>query len=846
MRSQYTSNGSSKRFSINWPYLDRAHVFCTVDGTPWGFTWLSDSEVELAGALPSNKTVVIQRVTPLTDGLAQFQDGVKVTAADLNKARLQVLYALQEATASTSTNKWTEIAAALNASAQNLTEIAQARSDVLAAKAVLDQGVTDLNNLNIGLSRVEASGQTTREMILQEIQDRKNGDDGIKYRLDTVELAQTNFGAQVSNEAYVRANADGALSARIDTVQSDLTAADTRLTSAVQSEALSRANADNALASAVENIRADITGPGGAIQAAVSAEATARVNADNALSGRVSTAESNYTLKTTARSDGKVAMAGIGLISTATGSTTQSEIIFQADQFRFVPGTNINGPLTSLMALGTVNGTNTLVLNSSTFGDQSIGARMIVDGVIEARHVKVNGLTADRIDTRGLLIRDANGNVIFGAGTNLTSAYITPASNWLNSNVSIAADGTLNGAGGGKVTITGLGYTGALDATRNSVTYGTTAPSSPVNGDIWVDTSVTPNVTRVRVSGAWQVSANLTTNTNQLTDGAGLGTTATWSGVTGTGKPADNATRNIVSRQATAPSGPFNGDVWVDTSVNPNVTRVYVSGSWQIAANLTTDTNQLTDGAGLGTKAVWSNVTGAGKPQDNATVGATIGVNLQGKITADNATTFIDTGAITNALIGNLIQSANYVPGSTGWSLNKNGDIELNNATVRGNITANAVTANSITTSSLVTDAASSRLGAFSSTAQSLPRGSWAAVLSATFTSTGAPMTITAGSVFRSLATAPLGTSAFDTTVTMDMRLVTGDGRTLFNSRVLDEWLNSSTRRRAGSVFTMPPLIDSPPAGTHTYTLEILFNSGNSNVTGTAAERGIHIIENKR
>lgn len=32
------------------------------------------------------------------------------------------------------------------------------------------------------------------------------------------------------------------------------------------------------------------------------------------------------------------------------------------------------------------------------------------------------------------------------------------------------------------------------------------------------------------------------TNTNQLTDGANLGGTATWSGVTGTGKPADNAT----------------------------------------------------------------------------------------------------------------------------------------------------------------------------------------------------------------------------------------------------------------------------------------------------------------
>jgi hypothetical protein len=81
----------------------------------------------------------------------------------------------------------------------------------------------------------------------------------------------------------------------------------------------------------------------------------------------------------------------------------------------------------------------------------------------------------------------------------------------------------------------------ADNATKNSVTYSASAPPSPTNGDIWVDTSVTPNVQKLRVAGAWQVGANLTTNTNQLIDGASLGSTAAWSGVSGSGKPADNA-----------------------------------------------------------------------------------------------------------------------------------------------------------------------------------------------------------------------------------------------------------------------------------------------------------------
>lgn len=44
-------------------------------------------------------------------------------------------------------------------------------------------------------------------------------------------------------------------------------------------------------------------------------------------------------------------------------------------------------------------------------------------------------------------------------------------------------------------------------ATRNRVTHSSTAPTSPVNGDIWVDTSSTPYVEKHRVGGAWITAA---------------------------------------------------------------------------------------------------------------------------------------------------------------------------------------------------------------------------------------------------------------------------------------------------------------------------------------------------
>lgn len=48
----------------------------------------------------------------------------------------------------------------------------------------------------------------------------------------------------------------------------------------------------------------------------------------------------------------------------------------------------------------------------------------------------------------------------------------------------------------------------------------------------------------------------------------------------------------------------------------------------------------------------------------------------------------IQDGSITNAKIGNFIQSNNYVSGSRGWSIDKNGFAELNEVTVRGAIYA--------------------------------------------------------------------------------------------------------------------------------------------------------------
>lgn len=125
--------------------------------------------------------------------------------------------------------------------------------------------------------------------------------------------------------------------------------------------------------------------------------------------------------------------------------------------------------------------------------------------------------------------------------------------------------------------------------------------------------------------------------------------TATKSALAAAG--AAQATANSKRRVfVVQPTGPYDiGDLWTSgTTLRRCVTAKavggsYAAGDWEIAANNTTNTNQLTDGANLGGTATWSGVTGTGKPASNADVTSTV----------------IGAGLITTGYIGNAVKTAN-------------------------------------------------------------------------------------------------------------------------------------------------------------------------------------------
>lgn len=136
------------------------------------------------------------------------------------------------------------------------------------------------------------------------------------------------------------------------------------------------------------------------------------------------------------------------------------------------------------------------------------------------------------------------------------------------------------------------------NATQNDVVYSGSAPSSPTYRMTWIDTSVTPRTLKVWSGSAWLLAGTYVNGTAQIADDANLGLTAIWSGVAGSGKPADNATRNQTFFQdgdpVSSPGGVVDGAIWISS------TKAWqrVSGAWQpYVGTASVNTNELAPGA---------------------------------------------------------------------------------------------------------------------------------------------------------------------------------------------------------------------------------------------------------
>lgn len=92
----FPGDGATRQFNITFPYLSRDHVKLTVDGVEVPFVFLSPTLIEAATAPAGGTEVNVFRDTILDDDATEFNDGALLTAAELNRADLRLLYRQQE------------------------------------------------------------------------------------------------------------------------------------------------------------------------------------------------------------------------------------------------------------------------------------------------------------------------------------------------------------------------------------------------------------------------------------------------------------------------------------------------------------------------------------------------------------------------------------------------------------------------------------------------------------------------------------------------------------------------------------------------------------------------------
>ena len=232
-----------------------------------------------------------------------------------------------------------------------------------------------------------------------------------------------------------------------------------------------------------------------------------------------------------------------------------------------------------------------------------------------------------------------------------------------NSDITIDSDGTLNNAGGGQVTITGLGFSGDLNATNgaswNANITGQPSDASISNANISINANGTltgAGTGQVTIGGLGFVGdlnatagatwgsniSNLPINLSDInsTEGtklAGIAVGATAGAIWGTNisnLPVNLSVINSTegTKLAGISVGATVGAVW-DTNITGQPTASTI-----LNVNISINANGTLSGAGAGQVTI----TGLGYSGDlNATNGATIGSNLGGTFTSGNIDTFM-------------------------------------------------------------------------------------------------------------------------------------------------------------------------------------------------------------
>ncbi|AIO70874.1 phage tail fiber protein [Burkholderia oklahomensis] len=429
----YQTDGTTTVWSFDFPYLDRSNVFVIVNDAARAFTFIDDHTIKCVDSFgnpfPKGLPLTISRATPDLISFAEFKDAAKLTADDLNRARLQCLLLIQERSGGMAGAVGTVISSMVN----EIETISGALDSLAEVQGVLQAGLGTLNGLSDRLTVQENGAKALQDQINQEIENRKAAGALLAQRMDSLDIDVGNQKAMFQSQIQLLQSSDEIMASQVTSLSARLSDVEAgqgdgedsdEVAASLLSAAITSVKKDHALAQQITTLSADINGN---IKAQLQVEQTARVDADKALAeqitslqaqigdnlsqviqemhteidatnGKVTKLQAQYTLKAQVqREDGTVVMGGIGLAATANDDYVGSKLVLMADAILFADPNTPNGELVQFLQAGLVDGSPTLVVPSARVGDKTVPGRVLVDGAVEARTIKANSITGDKL-----------------------------------------------------------------------------------------------------------------------------------------------------------------------------------------------------------------------------------------------------------------------------------------------------------------------------------------------------------------------------------------------------------------------------------------------------------------
>lgn len=245
------------------------------------------------------------------------------------------------------------------------------------------------NVLSLALAEAQGDAAQTLAFVSQEITTRANGDSALATQVNTIAALNSSNAAAILTEKTARVTADSALATSVTSV---LTATNNNA-AAIITETTARTNADSALSNQITTAQSTLNGSIASVQTGLQTNI-------NTIDGKVTAVGALYTVKLQAN----------GLAGGFAVFNDGTEVVagFDVNKFWVGSSTGIRKPF--------------IVVGSETFIDQAVINKLTFSKLTDeaGTFVVENGkVKANYLDTNGMIIRDAAGIPMFGAGVPL-------------------------------------------------------------------------------------------------------------------------------------------------------------------------------------------------------------------------------------------------------------------------------------------------------------------------------------------------------------------------------------------------------------------------------------------